>query len=334
MTQVVHNKAIGDWEEGDYVQGFAFLAKKDRRQDRNGKDYLDLQLADSTSSIAGKVWGGSPALESDFEAHSFVAFRGSVRSYRDQLQLNVDHCRPVSEEDRKYGFDETELIPSTREDIDELESRLRDALDRVERPILKKLVRETLELHGEELKKHPAAKMMHHAYLGGLLEHTCSMAELALQVCDHYRDLDRDLILVGVLFHDLGKLLELGAMPANDYTLEGRLVGHVVMGRDLLLERCAAIEDFPADLKLHLEHLVLSHQGKKEYSAAVEPMTPEALALHFIDDLDSKLNQLWNARHNSDEPLQFIKGLSRYMYLGEKAEAAESDPPEQTEPES
>ncbi len=320
MTQVAHNKAIADWEEGDYVQGFAFLAKKDRRQDRNGKDYLDLQLADSTSAIAGKVWGGSSALKADFDAHSFVAFRGSVRSYRDQLQLNVDHCRPISEEDRKYGFDETQLIPSTREDIDELQTRLKKALGRVERPILQRLVAETLDRYGEDLYKHPAAKMMHHAYLGGLLEHTTSMAELANYACDHYRDLDRDLILVGVLFHDLGKLVELGAMPANDYTLEGRLVGHVVIGRDLLLKACAAIEDFPADLRLHLEHLVLSHQGKKEYSAAVEPMTPEALTLHFIDDLDSKLNQLWNARHNSDEPLQFIKGLSRYMYLGEREE--------------
>lgn len=332
MTQVAHNKAIADWEEGDYVQGFAFLAKKDRRQDRNGKDYLDLQLADSSSSIAGKVWGSSPALDGEYEAHSFVAFRGSVRSYRDQLQLNVDHCRPVAEEDRKYGFDEAQLIPSTREDVDDLDRRLDSSLAKIERPVLQRLVRETLETYREDLRKHPAAKMMHHAYLGGLLEHTTVMAELANRVCDQYRDLDRDLILVGVLFHDLGKLRELGAMPANDYTLEGRLVGHVVIGRDLLLERCRAIEDFPADLQLHLEHLVLSHQGKKEFSAPVEPMTPEAVALHFIDDLDSKLNQLWNARHNSAEPLQFIKGLGRYVYLGEREEEeaapAEEDPDE------
>ena len=275
----------------------------------------------STSSIAGKVWGGSAALDGEFEAHSFVAFRGAVRSYRDQLQLNVDHCRPVTDEDRKYGFDESQLIPSTREDVDDLERRLKAALRRIQRPLLRRLADETLAKHGEDLRKHPAAKMMHHAYLGGLLEHTTSMAELANLVCDHYRDLDRDLIMVGVLFHDLGKILELGAMPANDYTLEGRLVGHVVIGRDLLLTQCAAIEGFPADLRLHLEHLVLSHQGKKEFSAPVEPMTPEALALHFIDDLDSKLNQLWNARHNSDEPLQFIKGLGRYVYLGAQEEA-------------
>ena len=321
-ANVEHNKLIRTWEEGDNVQGFALVAKKERRQDRNGRDYLDLELADKTGSIAAKVWAGSPAMESQFEAHQFVAFRGAVRSYRDSLQLNVDHCRPTTEDDRRYGFDEKELIPSTLEDIADLQARLERALDQVGRPVLQRLVREALETHGEALRKHPAAKLMHHAYLGGLLEHTCSMAELAVKVCDHYGDLDRDLILVGVLFHDLGKIHELGEMPANDYTRPGRMIGHVVMGRDMLRQRCAAIEDFPEDLQLHLEHLVLSHQGKKEYSSPVEPMTAEALALHFIDDLDSKLNQLQIAKRNSEEPMQYMRGMGRFMYLGERDDAA------------
>ena len=121
-------------------------------------------------------------------------------------------------------------------------------------------------------------------------------------------------MLLGVLFHDLGKLHELGAMPANDYTLEGRLIGHVVIGRDLLIERCAAIPGFPDDLRMLLEHMVLSHQGKKEYASPVEPMTPEALALHFIDDLDSKINQLRNSREAATG-MQFHRGLGRYVYL-------------------
>jgi 3'-5' exoribonuclease len=141
-----------------------------------------------------------------------------------------------------------------------------------------------------------------------------SMAELASLVCRHYADLDRDLVLVGVLFHDLGKLRELGAMPVNDYTLEGRLVGHVVIGRDLLIERCAAIEGFPQDLRLLLEHLVLSHQGRKEFASPVEPMTPEALALHFIDDLDSKINQLRSSREAATG-MQYHRGLGRFVYL-------------------
>ncbi len=325
MADVEHNTPIDSWQEGDQVQGFAFLAKKERRQDRNGKDYLDLELADSTGQMAAKVWAGSSAIDAEFDAHQFVAFRGAVRSYRDQLQLNVDHCRTATEDDRKYGFDEKLLIPSTREDIDDLQARLLALLEKVERPILRRLAAETLEVHGEVLRIHPAAKLMHHAYLGGLLEHTVSMGELALGVCGHYRFLDRDLILLGVLFHDLGKIFELGAMPANDYTKVGRLVGHVVIGRDLLRDRCVAIPDFPEDLQLHLEHLVLSHQGKKEYSAPVEPMTAEALVLHFIDDLDSKLAQVLKAREK-DERMQFLKGLGLYFYVDEgKAEASVSD---------
>jgi 3'-5' exoribonuclease len=318
MPKVLRNAPIRTWEPGDSVQGFALLVKKEQRQDRNGKIYLDLELADSSGSIVAKIWSDSPALSASFEPHQFVAFKGSVKNYRDQLQLTIDDCREAGEGDRYYGFDESKLVPSTREDIDDLWRRLEKLLfEEVERPVMRRLAAETLAIHGKSLREHPAAKAMHHAYRGGLLEHVVSMAELALLVCRHYQELDRDLMLLGVLFHDLGKLRELGAMPANDYTLEGRLVGHVVIGRDLLIERCAAIEGFPDDLRLLLEHMVLSHQGKKEFASPVEPMTPEALALHFVDDLDSKINQLRASREAAaaTSPMQFHRGLGRYVYL-------------------
>jgi 3'-5' exoribonuclease len=315
MPKILRNVPIRDWEAGDSVQGFALLTKKEQRQDRNGKSFLDMELADASGSIVTKVWADSPALNGAYETHQFVAFRGSVKSYRDQLQLTLDDCRQATDADRHYGFDESKLIPSTREDIDDLWRRLeRIYAEDVERPVMRRLAAETIALHGRALREHPAAKAMHHAYRGGLLEHVVSMAELGRLVCSHYRELDRDLVLVGVLFHDLGKLKELGAMPANDYTLEGRLIGHVVMGRDLLIERCAAIPGFPADLRILLEHMVLSHQGKKEFASPVEPMTPEALALHFIDDLDSKINQLRNSREAATG-MQFHRGLGRYVYL-------------------
>ena len=315
MPKTLRNVPIRTWEAGDNVQGFALLTKKELRQDRNGKSFLDLELADASGSIVAKIWSDSPALNSSFETHQFVAFRGSVKNYRDQLQATIDECREATDGDRHYGFDESKLIPSTREDIDDLWRRLeRIYAEDVERPVLRRLAAETIALHGKSLREHPAAKAMHHAYRGGLLEHVVSMAELGELVCGHYRELDRDLVLLGVLFHDLGKLYELGAMPANDYTLVGRLIGHVVIGRDLLIERCAAIPDFPQDLRVLLEHMVLSHQGKKEYASPVEPMTPEALALHFIDDLDSKINQLRNSREAATG-MQFHRGLGRYVYL-------------------
>jgi len=315
MPKTLRNAPIQTWEAGDNVQGFALLTKKELRQDRNGKSFLDLEVVDATGSMVAKIWSDSPALSSQFEPHQFIAFRGSVKNYRDQLQLSIDECREVNDGDRHYGFDEALLVPSTREDIADLWMRLeRIYTEDVERPVLCRLAAETLALHGKALRDHPAAKSMHHAYRGGLLEHVVSMAELGRLVCSHYRDLDRDLVLLGVLFHDLGKLRELGAMPANDYTLEGRLVGHVVIGRDLLIERCAAIEGFPADLRLLLEHMVLSHQGKKEFASPVEPMTPEALALHFIDDLDSKINQLRAARVSAPG-MQYHRGFGRFIYV-------------------
>lgn len=315
MPNTNRNRPIRQWEAGDYVQGFALLTKKERRQDRNGRDYLDLELSDQTGSISGKVWSDAPALLGDYEQHDFVAFKGAVKNYRDQLQIAVEHCRRANDADRSLGFDEAALIPSTPEDIDDLWMRLERALDTVERQPMRLLAAAALERHGEAMREHPAAKTMHHAYRGGLLEHTVSMMELAARICDHYSYLDRDVVLLGALFHDLGKIEELGAMPANDYTLPGRLVGHVIIGRDYLREACAMVEGFPADLQLHLEHLVLSHQGKKEYSSPVEPMTAEALALHFVDDLDSKLNQLTEAKRHGEGALQFLRGLGRYVYL-------------------
>ena len=304
---------ISAFQDGERVSGFALLTKKERRQDRNNNDYLDLELADSSGSIAGKVWSDSLALKTDYEAHDFVAYKGTVSDYRGRLQLRVQECRRVSEDDRQFGFDESELIPSTHEDIDDLLRRLQAVLGTIDRVPLRALIDKTLDQYGEALREHPAAKTIHHAYRGGLLEHVVSMLELAAAVCGHYTDLETDLILVGILFHDLGKLREIGAMPANEYTPEGRLVGHVVIGRDQLLEQAARVPDFPADLRLQLEHIILAHGGRREYGAPVEPMTPEALVVHFIDDLDAKLNQFRSIRGTGEGP-QFLRGFGRYVY--------------------
>lgn len=335
MAALKKNEPIRSWLPGDQVEGFALLTKKELRQDKRGMDFLDLELRDASGGIAGKVWSASPALRGAFEVHRFVAFRGRVENFNDQLQLNVEQCREAGDEDRKYGFDEARLIPSTPYDIDDLWRRLeRIYPGAIGRAPFKTLAEDTLATHHVELREHPAAKTMHHAYRGGLLEHIVSMAELAETICGHYPQLDRDLVLMGVLFHDLGKLVELGAMPHNDYTLAGRLVGHVVIGRDLLRARCAAIPDFPADLQLHLEHLVLSHQGQMDYGSPVEPSTAEALALHFIDDLDSKLHQLRSAAEQGPDVV-YSRGLGRYLYVGlrpERAEQAGAEPEGETAP--
>ena len=337
MTRSLQNEPIRKFKEGDSVAGFGLLTKKELRQDKNGRDFLDLTIVDATGSIPGKVWSDSRALEGDYDQHDFIAYSGLVQKYRQQLQLNVKECRRATDKDADHGFDKAGIVPSTRFDIEELETRLGAIYpNAIRRPVLRRLAEETLGEFAAQLREHPAAKMIHHAYRGGLLEHVVSMAELAMTVCDHYEELDRDLVLLGVLFHDLGKIREIGAMPNNDYSVPGRLVGHVVFGRDMLLERAGAIEGFPEDLRLHLEHLVLSHQGRLEFGSPVQPMTAEALALHFIDDLDSKLAQLRQASEN-EPPLQFLNGFGRYIYTSldsdDGADIADEDPSQQ-EPET
>ncbi len=315
MPMVRRFEPMSTWEEGDFVEGYALVNRKERRQDKKGRDYLDLELADATRSIGAKVWPDSPALDSAFQEKQFVVFKGVARRFRDRLQVSIDHCRVVDDKDREEGFKEHDYVPRTPEDVEELRQRLAAIYPAaIRRPALVALVEEGIRRYGEDLAAHPAAKTIHHAYHGGLLEHVVAMAELAQKVCDQYPEIDRDLLLVGVLFHDLGKIRELGAMPENDYTLEGQLVGHVVIGHRMLLECTAAVPELGEELQLHLEHLVLSHQGRKEYGSPCEPSTPEALVLSFIDDVDSRLNQLRQARRQGGG-LQFLRGLGRTVYL-------------------
>ena len=321
MGVVRINEPISAWEEGDFVQGFALLSRKDVRQDRNGRDYVDLEMTDSSGSVPGKIWPDSPAIKGRFREKDFVAFKGTVRLYREQPQLNVDYCREAGEADRTKGFDPARLIPTTPEDVDDLWRRLEGLFPgAVQRASLKLLAEAAQQRFGSRLREHPAAKSIHHAYRGGLLEHVVKMAEMAMSVCDHYPEIDRDLILLSVYFHDLGKLREIGPMPNNDYTLEGQLVGHIVIGVEMLHECCAAVEAsagerVPDNLRLHLEHLIVSHHGRREYGSPIEPSTPEALVLHFIDNLDSKLNQLSGIRRSGVEGLHYVKALGRSVYL-------------------
>ncbi|RMH23395.1 MAG: HD domain-containing protein [Acidobacteria bacterium] len=316
MPFVRQNEPIENWLDGDYAQGFALLSRKEKRQDRNGRDYLDLELKDASGSIVGKVWPDNAAVNGDYSEHDFVAFKGTVRLFRDQLQLSIDHLRRADERDREQGFDPEKLIPTAPGGLDRWWKRLVAIYPgAIEQPLLKRLVEEALGRFGDRLRVHPAARSIHHAYRGGLLEHTVTMAELALKVCDQYPEVDRDVVLVGVLFHDLGKLDELAPMPAADYTVAGHLVGHLVIGRDMLRQCCAALDGLPEELRLHLEHLVLSHHGHRAFGSPVEPNTPEAFVLYFVDDLDSKLNQLRGARRGDGGPIQYVRGLDRHVYV-------------------
>ena len=317
MPIVRINEPIAAWQDGDFAQGFALVSRREIRQDRKGRDYVDLDLTDASATMGAKIWPDSPAIRQEFGEKDFVAFKGSVRQYRDQLQVNLDECRRVKEGDRENGFDEALLIPTTPAGIEPLWQRFGEIYPgAIERPELQLLTEELIRRHGEALREHPAAKSIHHAYRGGLLEHVVTMAELASDVCARYAELDRDLMLLGVLLHDLGKLREIGAMPANDYTLEGQLVGHIVLGQNLLHDACTALDGtVPRQLEMHLEHLILSHHGRREWGSPVEQATAEALALHAIDNLDSKLAQLRGVRRSEGSGMHFLRPMGRSIFF-------------------
>jgi 3'-5' exoribonuclease len=325
MPIVRRNEPISSWEDGDFIQGFVLLSRKEPRFDRNGREYLDLELCDATAAVAARIWPDNPSVNGDFKEKDFLALKGTVRLYREQPQVIIDFCRRATDDDRAQGFDEGLLVPSTPEDIDDLWRRLTDIYPgQLSRPSLRQLAEEAQRRFGDRLRVHPAAKNIHHAYRGGLLEHVVTMAELALEVAAKYPELDRDLLLLGVYFHDLGKLRELGAMPNNDYTLEGQLIGHITIGAEMLQECAAAVDDLPPELLLHLRHLVLSHHGRREFGSPIEPATVEAFALHHLDNLDSKLLQLRQQSRSGAEGLQYVRALGRAVYF-DRPESAEAD---------
>jgi 3'-5' exoribonuclease len=230
--QVLRNKPIGKWREGDFVQGFAFLVKKEHRQDTKGTAYLHLELQDASGAMVGKVWADSQAILGRFDAPSYVAVEGVVQRHREELQLNVRRCRTATDDDRKHGFDESVLVPTTREDPELLWARLQSALDRVERPALRQLVDETLRTWGGELRHHPAAKSIHHACRGGLLE----LRVHVVDVVQHHR-------FGG---HRLDGRAELAAAVVRQHEvleLELQLGGEAVDGGAALAQHVAAEHD-------------------------------------------------------------------------------------------
>lgn len=333
MPVVRNNEPITAWQDGDFATGFALVARKETRDDKRGREYVDMELADATGAMIAKIWPDSPAMKGAFDEKDYVAFKGQVRSFRDQLQLSVDHIRRVRDADKADGFDPDALIPTAPEGIEPLWQRLGAIFPgAVERAPLQRLAEETLRRHGDQIKTHPAAKSIHHAFRGGLLQHLVYMSELALDICKKYPEVDRDLVLLGILFHDLGKLVELGAMPDNDYTLEGQLVGHIVIGQNMLRTCCEAVaqsgEAVPDRLRLHLEHLILSHHGKREYGSPVEPSTPEAWVLHIIDLLDSKMNHLRSAYRTEGDGLHYLHRTNMRVFFDPDLESgsdSESD---------
>jgi 3'-5' exoribonuclease len=279
---------VADLADGQIVSSpFLVREKEIRTSARTGTSWLQLELADRTGTISAKMWDNYSALAETFERDDIIQIRGRVKLYNGRKELTLEQIVPVAERDYDLG----DFLPHTKYDVEKLYAELRAAIAGMKNPWLQQLLASVVEdpAIATRLKRAPAAMTMHHAYLGGLIEHIASLIGLAGAVTAHYPELDRDLLLAGVVLHDIGKIDELCYARGINYSDEGRLLGHIMIGVALVQEKCKAIPGFPAPLAVLVEHLILSHHGSHEFGSPSLPQFPEAVVLHFIDDLDSKM---------------------------------------------
>jgi len=279
---------VSDLQDGQAVTSlFLVGAKEIRTSQRSGKSWLELALRDRTGSIPAKMWDNFEALAKTFEADDVVQIRGRVKLYNGQKEMTLEQIVPAAVRD----YDLADFLAHTKYDVATLFGDLQAAVAALKNPWIKRLLESVVNDPAivPKLKRAPAAMGMHHAFVGGLLEHTVSLIGLGRAVAEHYPELDADVLLAGIVLHDIGKIDELSYERATSYTTAGRLLGHITIGTLLVREKIKAIAGFPEPLAILIEHLILSHHGTHEFGSPSLPQTREAIALHFLDDMDSKM---------------------------------------------
>jgi 3'-5' exoribonuclease len=279
---------VSSLQDGQAVTSLFLVREKEiRTSPRTGSSWLQLELSDRTGTISAKMWENFTAIVSTFDRDDVVQVRGRVKLYNGQKELALEAVIPSAERD----YELADFLPHTKYDVEELYAKLRAAVAQMTNPYLQQLLESFIAdpAIAPKLKRAPAAMTMHHAFIGGLLEHIVSLTGLARAISEHYRELDADLLLTGVVLHDIGKIEELRYARGIEYSTEGRLLGHIMIGAGMVHERIKAISGFPAPLAVLVEHLILSHHGTHEFGSPTLPQVREAVALNFIDDFDSKM---------------------------------------------
>jgi 3'-5' exoribonuclease len=320
---------IKDIKRDDRVQGDYLVRGKRMGLTKKGEPFLSLTLADRSGEIEAKVWERAEALSSGFAEGDILTVEGFAGAYRDQVQITLSHLAISQNETNPALFWE-----ASSKDIGQMLAALREVLGDIENIHLKALIGRFFSDRRflARFKSAPAAKNFHHCYVGGLLEHTLSVCEMTRSVLARYPELDRDLLLTGAFLHDIGKIKELKRDQQIEYTDQGRLVGHIVLGVEMVAEKQAKLRNFPLELALRLKHLILSHHGQFEFGSPKRPKFLEAFALHLIDDLDAKMNGLSPFMAKDRQPgawTEFNRLFERYFLKGDLllAEEAAPEPP-------
>ncbi len=299
MTAADTRVTIDNLQAAQNIAGVFAVQNLQLGNTKAGKPYLKMLIADKTGRTPGRMWSATEELYQSLPTDGFVYLEGQTQPYQGEMQIIVHQIRAHHPTEREL----MDLLPATEQDVDEMFAQLLRLLQSIEHPALKCLVDRYLEDGNlmQQFCQAPAAQTLHHAYLGGLLEHTLSLMQLADKMVGHYAHLSRDIVLMGLFLHDLGKCTELTWLEGFGYSTDGQLVGHIGRGVVLLNDKCKACEDpelgeaalpIPAELRMVLEHIILSHHGVPEFGALKVPATPEAVFISNLDNLDAKMNMV------------------------------------------
>jgi 3'-5' exoribonuclease len=303
---------IKDIKPGLEILQFFQLSSMETRKTKTGQDYLNLSLSDRSGSITAKVWSNILKMTKlNFDTGDFVKVKASTQLFGDILQLNIDRIRKAEASELP---DMNRLVRKTVFDTDMLYEQILQAVELLDPPELSEFVRKVIETNSYKFKTYPAAKRIHHAYLGGFIEHTYTVTMKVQALIDLIPDIDASLAIAGAILHDIGKLHEIDP-DTKGRTVQGRLKGHVMLGIEILRDAANELEITSAPWFSELEHILLSHHGEPEFGALVKPLTKEAILVHFIDNLDSKLKIIEEALEKTD-----ANGFSDYnKYLEGRA---------------
>lgn len=285
---MLDQKALNEFSIGDELLIFLIVSKCEVKTSKNGKLFLNLELRDKSTALPSKVWDNAEEYAKKLKEGTVVKVAGQIEDFNGAPQIKIDKIRPAQESDNVKPED---FLPRSKRPLNEMIDELNQVIESVNNQYLNKLLR--IILSGENLDKYsrtPAGKGWHHAYVHGLLEHTLEIVRICKLMCSIHSDLNHDLLISGALLHDFGKTEELTYDSVFDYSDKGKLIGHIMIGALTVDKVASSIPNFPEELKTHLIHLVLSHQGKLEFASPVEPKTLEAIALYQADELSAKTN--------------------------------------------
>ncbi len=324
-------QTIATLKEGDWVEEIYLVTSKQISTAKNGVTFLSLKLADKSGEIDGRLWDNADEVSGKFEREDFVRVKGMASVYQGSMQVKLKTLEKVDDS----RVDVANFLEASQRNIDEMVNELRTVAAALSNGHLRQLMNAFLDdpAFMTVFRRTPAAKTLHHNYIGGLLQHIVELVALARDVAKHFPSVDLDLLTVGAFLHDIGKVKELAVRKSIEYTTEGRLIGHISLGYEMIVEKVHAIPSFPAELALLLKHIMLSHHGEYEFGSPKRPKIQEAIIINYLDDLEAKINnfQATIKKENVAEGAwtSYSKMHDRYLYRAKRG--VYSSPSEDTE---